>query len=203
LGSSPEAQIVVRDGVASIFPIAGTYPRTGNDSLDRERAEKLLEDPKENTEHTMLVDLARNDLSKHCSDVHVAKYREVQYFSHVIHLVSEVKGTLRPGATATKITCDTFPAGTLSGAPKLMAMSLIDRYEPLARGFYGGCVGFLGFNGDAVFGITIRSFMSQAGTLFFQAGMGIVHDSNPASEVQEGHAKLRALRAAMDRAERM
>jgi anthranilate synthase component 1 len=201
LGSSPEAQIVVRDGQASVFPIAGTYPRSGDDTLDREQAEKLLEDPKENAEHSMLVDLGRNDLSKHCSGVRVAKYREVQYFSHVIHLVSEVTGRLASGVSAARIMCDSFPAGTLSGAPKHMAMTLIDRYEPSSRGFYGGCVGFLGFNGDAVFGIVIRSFMSQKGTLFYQAGMGITHGSVPESEVKEGHAKMGALRAALQRAE--
>lgn len=199
-GSSPEAQISVSDGKAAIYPLAGTYPRTGNDEADKERAEQLLEDPKENAEHCMLVDLARNDLSRHCRDVHVERFREVQYFSHLIHLVSKVVGTLPEGSSTVQVVSDTFPAGTLSGAPKHRAMQLIDTYEPHSRGQYGGCVGFLGFNGDAVLGICIRSFLSIQNTLVYQGGGGVVHDSIPEVELNEVKAKLGALRAAIEKA---
>jgi anthranilate synthase component 1 len=201
LGSSPEAQIVIRDGEAAIFPIAGTYPRTGNDEHDRIRAQQLLEDPKENAEHCMLVDLARNDLSRHCKNVRVTKYRETQFFSHVIHLVSQVMGTLTDPKSACQIVSDTFPAGTLSGAPKHRAMQILDQNEPVRRGHYGGCLGLLGFNGDVVLGIMIRSFLSIQDTLVYQAGMGVVHDSIPESELNEAHAKLAALRAAIRKAQ--
>lgn len=199
-GSSPEAQISITDKRAAIFPIAGTYARTGNDAADRAKAEKLLEDPKENAEHCMLVDLARNDLSRHCRNVHVERYREAQYFSHLIHLVSKVVGSLPDEASTIQVVCDTFPAGTLSGAPKHRAMQIIDANEPHLRGHYGGCVGFLGFNGDAVLGIIIRSFLSKNQTLVYQAGMGVVHDSVPEQELEEAHVKLRALRAAIEQA---
>jgi anthranilate synthase component 1 len=199
-GSSPEAQISVSDGAAAIYPLAGTYPRTGNDEADKERAEQLLEDPKENAEHCMLVDLARNDLSRHCRGVHVERFRETQYFSHLIHLVSKVVGRLPEGASTVQVVSDTFPAGTLSGAPKHRAMQLIDTYEPHSRGQYGGCVGFLGFNGDAVLGICIRSFLSIRNTLVYQGGGGVVHDSVPETELREVQAKLGALRAAIEKA---
>lgn len=199
-GSSPEAQISLTAGKASIFPLAGTYARTGDDVGDREKAEQLMADPKENAEHCMLVDLARNDLSRHCSDVRVERFREAQYFSHLIHLVSKVTGNLAPNTSAVQVVCDTFPAGTLSGAPKHRAMQILDQNEPHGRGHYGGCVGFLGFNGDAVLGIIIRSFLSINQRLIYQAGMGVVHDSIPQSEVEEAHTKLRALRAAIQRA---
>jgi anthranilate synthase component 1 len=200
-GSSPEAQIVIRDGEAAIFPIAGTYPRTGDDELDRIRAQQLLEDPKENAEHCMLVDLARNDLSRHCRNVRVPKYRETQFFSHVIHLVSTVTGSLTDSNSTCQVVGDTFPLGTLSGAPKHRAMQILDLNEPVRRGHYGGCVGLLGFNGDAVLGIMIRSFLSIRDTLVYQAGMGVVHDSIPESELNEAHAKLAALRAALQKAQ--
>lgn len=202
-GSSPEAQIVVQNQVAGIYPIAGTAFRTGDDTQDRVKVERLLEDPKENAEHSMLVDLARNDLSRHCKDVHVSEFRDVQYFSHVIHLVSKVQGTLPGAGLAPHIMSDTFPAGTLSGAPKHRAMQILDANEKIRRGHYGGCVGFFGFNGDAVFAIMIRSFLSAKNTLVYQAGMGVVHDSNPETEVEEVNAKLRALRLAMKRAEEL
>lgn len=202
-GSSPEAQIVVQNQVAGIYPIAGTAFRTGDDTQDRVKVERLLEDPKENAEHCMLVDLARNDLSRHCKDVHVSEFRDVQYFSHVIHLVSKVQGTLPTPGLAPHIMSDTFPAGTLSGAPKHRAMQILDQNEKIRRGHYGGCVGFFGFNGDAVFAIMIRSFLSTKNTLVYQAGMGVVHDSNPETEVEEVNAKLRALRLAMKRAEEL
>jgi anthranilate synthase component 1 len=147
-----------------------------------------------------LVDLARNDLSRHCSGVHVERFREPQYFSHLIHLVSKVTGELTHGTSPVQVVCDTFPAGTLSGAPKHRAMQILDENEPHGRGHYGGCVGFLGFNGDAILGIIIRSFLSINQRLIYQAGMGIVHDSIPQSEVDEAHTKLRALRLAIQRA---
>ncbi len=198
LGSSPEAQILVEDGRADIRPIAGTYRRSGDEQRDLALAEKLKLDPKENAEHVMLVDLARNDLSKHCNDVRVDVYREVQTYSHVIHLVSKVSGMLSPDAEALAILADTFPAGTLTGAPKYKAMELIDRYERGARGFYGGAVGFLGFEGECVHAIMIRSMLSRSGTLYYQAGGGVVADSDVASEVAEVKGKLAALTAAID-----
>jgi anthranilate synthase component 1 len=202
LGSSPEAQISITDGTAGIFPIAGTYARSGDDEADRNKAARLREDPKENAEHCMLVDLARNDLSRHCSGVHVSAYRETHFYSHLIHLVSKVIGTLpdRSFRTAIQVLCDTFPVGTLSGAPKHRAMQLIDRIEPHGRGHYGGCIGCIGFNGDVVMGILIRSFLSIGDTLAYQAGMGVVFDSIPESELAEVHTKLGALRAAIKKA---
>lgn len=201
MGSSPEAQIIIKSGRAEIHPIAGTFRRTGHDATDAERAAELQKDPKENAEHVMLVDLARNDLSRHCRNVNVDVYKEVQYYSHVIHLVSKVSGTLQAAKDGTQdsisIVADTFPAGTLSGAPKYMAMTLIDRYERGARGFYGGAVGFIDFNGDVNQAIMIRSMMSKNNTLTYQAGMGFVADSIPESELQEVHNKLGALRKAI------
>jgi anthranilate synthase component 1 len=196
-GSSPEAQIVVQDGTASVFPIAGTYPRSGDDELDRTRAQQLLDDPKENSEHCMLVDLARNDLSRHCTQVSVKRYRETHFFSHVIHLVSAVAGTLKPGASTAQIISSTFPAGTLSGSPKHRALQILDQNEPTRRGHYGGCIGMFGFNGDAVLGIMIRSFLSMHETLLYQVGMGVVHDSDPRREIEETNAKIGALRKAL------
>ena len=200
-GSSPEAQMVIRNGKASIFPIAGTFRRTGNDDLDAELARKLGSDPKENSEHVMLVDLARNDLSRNGIDVVVDKFKEVQYYSHVIHLVSKVTGNLEKGTPAIKIVADTFPAGTLTGAPKHMAMRLIHNYEKTRRGYYGGAIGFMGFNGDFNHAIMIRSFFSQGNTLYYQAGAGVVAKSVPEKELEEVSHKLEALRKAMDEAE--
>lgn len=203
-GSSPEAQIGIKNGTeASIFPIAGTLPRRADRSNDAELAEELLKDPKENAEHVMLVDLARNDLSKHCSNVTVDVYREVQFYSHVIHLVSKVSGKLLPGASPVNVLADTFPAGTLSGAPKYKAMELIDRYEKGNRGIYGGCVGFISSKGDIVHAIVIRSFLSKGGNLYYQAGGGVVFDSNPQSELAEVKNKLGALKQAIVEAARM
>ena len=200
-GSSPEAQMVIKDKVAEIHPIAGTFKRTGNVERDIESAKALSEDPKENAEHTMLVDLARNDLSKNTTNVHVEKYKEVQYFSHVIHLTSVVKGTLKKGVKPYQIFADTFPAGTLSGAPKYRALELIDDMEPTSRGFYGGGIGMLGFNGDINHAIMIRSFLSYEGKLYYQAGAGIVIDSNEENELQEVNNKLAALKKALLMAE--
>lgn len=199
-GSSPEAQLVVNSGKARINPIAGTFKRTGNDEHDRILAEKLKSDPKETAEHVMLVDLARNDLSKFASDVKVDKYQQVHYYSHVIHLVSEVRGNLPNGIDPLQLLAETFPAGTLSGAPKYKAIELIAGNEPHARGYYGGCAGWIGFNGDINTTITIRTFLSKQNTLHFQAGAGVVAASVPESELQEVNNKLGALRTAIEKA---
>ena len=200
-GSSPEAQIVIRNRKASIYPIAGTFRRTGDDKADAKLAQKLLDDPKENAEHVMLVDLARNDLSRDANNVQVESYREVQFFSHVIHLVSKVTGDLLPQKNTIRMVADTFPAGTLSGAPKHKALQLINRYEKNQRGIYGGCIGFLGFNGDFNHAIIIRSFLSKDNKLFYQAGAGIVDKSDDENERQEVFNKLAALHKAIDLAE--
>lgn len=202
-GSSPEAQIVIKNGEATIYPIAGTFRRTGNDQSDAELAKKLYEDPKEDSEHVMLVDLARNDLSKSSDAVKVETYKEIQYYSHVIHLVSKVSGKLKQAASPLEMVGSTFPAGTLSGAPKHMAMQLIDKYEGVKRGYYGGAIGYLGLNGDFNHAIMIRSFLSQSNTLFYQAGAGIVAKSNPESEVQEVYNKLAALKSALELAQQI
>lgn len=199
MGSSPEAQIKIEDKQAIINPIAGTFRRTGDDEKDRELAKELANDPKENAEHVMLVDLARNDLSKHATNVTVETYKEVQFFSHVIHLVSTVTGTIT--GNPIEIVGDTFPAGTLSGAPKYKAMELIDRYENQTRGFYGGCVGFIGLNGNVNQAIAIRSFVSKNNTLYYQAGAGIVINSKEENELQEVNNKLAALKKALVLAE--
>jgi anthranilate synthase component 1 len=201
MGSSPEAQLVIQNDKAVLHPIAGTYKRTGDDEIDERETEKLLKDAKENSEHVMLVDLARNDLSRLCDDVQVAHYREVQYYSHVIHLVSEVTGKVRADSNPFELLAKTFPAGTLSGAPKFKAMKLIDAYEPTARSYYGGCIGFMGFNGSCNHAIMIRTFLSKNNTLIYQAGAGIVVQSNPPSELQEVNNKLGALKKAIEMAE--
>lgn len=188
---------------AYIDPIAGTTKRTGNAEQDRRNAEYLRNDPKENAEHVMLVDLARNDLSRNCHDVHVEFYKDMQFYSHVIHLVSRVSGTLDDGADPIKAFIDTFPAGTLSGAPKVRAMQLISEYEPHNRGAYGGCIGFIGFDRSLNQAITIRTFVSRNGELWFQAGGGIVAKSNEDYELQEVNNKLGALRKAISMAEKM
>lgn len=200
-GSSPEAQIVIKGNEAEIHPIAGTFKRTGDEAADAAAAEALSADPKENAEHTMLVDLARNDLSKNTTNVHVEKYKEVQYFSHVIHLTSVVKGSLKNDVHPYQIFADTFPAGTLSGAPKFRALELIDSLEPTKRGFYGGGIGMLGFEGEINHAIMIRSFLSYEGKLHYQAGAGIVIDSVEESELQEVNNKLAALKKALTLAE--
>ncbi len=197
-GSSPEAQITINDSKASIHPIAGTFKRTGNDKLDREAAIELSKDPKENAEHTMLVDLARNDLSRNAKGTHVETYKEIQFYSHVIHLVSKVSGYLEKNANPIQIVADTFPAGTLSGAPKYKAMQLIDKIEGNNRGFYGGCIGYLGLNGDVNQAILIRSFMSKNNKLFYRAGAGVVDQSVEESELKEVDNKIGALRAALN-----
>jgi anthranilate synthase component 1 len=201
MGSSPEAQITVKKGIASINPIAGTFKRTGDDLADKLLAEKLSTDPKENAEHVMLVDLARNDLSRSANNVVLEKFREIQFFSHVIHLVSKVSGQLMDNKEALKIYADTFPAGTLSGAPKYRAMQLIDEIEGQSRGFYGGSIGFIGLDGDMNKAILIRSFLSKQNTLHYQAGAGVVDKSVPENELKEVDNKIGALRAAIKLAE--
>ncbi len=196
-GSSPEAQIQVKGREAAIFPIAGTFRRSGNEKDDLVLANKLMADEKENAEHVMLVDLARNDLSRDSEDVTVKVFKEVQYYSHVIHLVSKVTGRLREGVSSLRLVADTFPAGTLSGAPKHKAMGIINACENINRGFYGGAIGFIGFNGDVNLAITIRTFLSKDNELVYQAGAGIVAKSSPQSELQEVNNKLDALRRAM------
>ena len=200
-GSSPEAQLVVKDGKAEIHPIAGTYKRTGNDEKDAELAKKLAQDDKEISEHVMLVDLARNDLSRNGKLVNVENYREVQYFSHVIHLVSKVTGIKKPSVSTLKIVADTFPAGTLSGAPKHKAMQLIEKYEKTSRGYYGGAIGFMDFKGNFNHAIMIRTFLSKNHQLHYQAGAGLVAASNANDELQETYNKLGALTKALEIAE--
>ncbi len=199
-GSSPEAQITIKNNQATIYPIAGTFKRTGNDLLDAELAENLKKDAKENAEHVMLVDLARNDLSRHCDQVEVRSFKEIQYYSHLIHMVSKVTGQLQDSVDPFDVVGDTYPAGTLSGAPKYMAMQLIDRFEKQKRGFYSGAIGYMGFNGDFNHAIMIRSFMSQNNVLHYQAGAGIVADSDPESELNEVNNKIMALRKALEMA---
>ncbi|MES2645647.1 MAG: anthranilate synthase component I family protein [Bacteroidota bacterium] len=196
-GSSPESQLIIDKGKAIVHPIAGTFKRTGNDEEDKNRAAALLLDAKENAEHVMLVDLARNDLSRHASDVTVSSYRKVHFYSHVIHLVSEVTGTVNKEAHAFDIMSDTFPAGTLSGAPKFKAMQLINNYEPDSRGYYGGAIGMLALDGNFNHAIMIRTFLSKNNTLFYQAGAGVVARSEPESELQEVNNKLGALKKAI------
>lgn len=202
-GSSPEAQIVLKNGKAEIHPIAGTFRRTGNDKADSELASKLMEDPKEDSEHVMLVDLARNDLSRSCDNVEVETYKEVQYYSHVIHLVSKVTGDIKRDASFMDIVAETFPAGTLSGAPKIRAMEIIQENEKTPRGFYGGAVGFMDFGGNFNHAIMIRSFMSKNNLLKFQAGAGVVAQSKPENELQEVYNKVSALEHAIKQAEQL
>lgn len=202
-GSSPETHCRIENRKAYIDPIAGTTRRTGDAEADRRGAEYLRNDPKENAEHVMLVDLARNDLSRNCHNVKVDFYKDLQYYSHVIHLVSRVSGELDEGADPVKAFIDTFPAGTLSGAPKVRAMQLINQYEPHNRGAYGGCIGYIGLNGNLNQAITIRTFVARNGELWFQAGGGIVAKSNEDYELQEVNNKLGALRRAIAMAEQM
>ncbi len=200
-GSSPEAHLKIQNGKAVINPIAGTFRRSGNDESDKLMAQKLSADVKENAEHTMLVDLARNDLSRHSMNVKVETYREVQFYSHVIHLVSSVSGELTKGSTMTDMMTSTFPAGTLTGAPKFRAIQLIDKYEKQKRGYYGGAIGFMDLNGNFNHAIMIRTFLSKGNILYYQAGAGIVAVSDEESELQEVNNKIGALREAIKMAE--
>ncbi len=202
-GSSPEAQITIKNETANIYPIAGTFKRTGNDAEDAALAQVLENDPKESAEHVMLVDLARNDLSRHCKQVEIKSFKEVQYYSHLIHLVSKVSGKLQNNVTAFKVVADTYPAGTLSGAPKYRAMQLIDKYEGLARTFYGGAIGYMGFDEEFNHAIMIRTFMSKNNELYYRAGAGIVADSIAINELNEVNNKIAALRKAIKMAEKI
>lgn len=203
-GSSPETHCRIDGDRAYIDPIAGTTRRTGDPAEDRRHAEFLRNDAKENAEHVMLVDLARNDLSRNCQDVKVDFFKDMQFYSHVIHLVSRVSGRLlQPHSPSAKIRAffDTFPAGTLSGAPKVRAMQIISVLEPHNRGAYGGCIGFIGLDGDLNQAIVIRTFVSRNGELWFQAGSGVVAKSNDEYELQECNNKLGALTRAIKEAE--
>jgi anthranilate synthase component I len=202
-GSSPEAQLQVKGDKAHIYPIAGTFRRSGNDQEDAQLASKLAADEKENAEHVMLVDLARNDMSRNAEHVTVEVFKEIQFYSHVIHLVSKVTGKVKDDSSVVRMAADTFPAGTLSGAPKHMAMTLISKYENINRGFYGGAIGFLGFDGTFNHAIMIRTFLSQDNKLVYQAGAGIVAKSKAESELQEVNNKLTALRKAVLMAEKI
>ena len=202
-GSSPETHCGISKGKAYIDPIAGTFARTGDDEKDKQLAKELLHDPKENAEHVMLVDLARNDLSRNVKNIRLGFYKEVFFYSHVIHLVSRVIGDVPSGSNSIKIFADTFPAGTLSGAPKVRAMELIRDIEPHCREAYGGCIGYIGLNGELKQAITIRSFISKNNVLYYQAGAGVVFQSNETSELQEVNNKLGALKKAIDTAEKI
>ena len=202
-GSSPEAQIRISNKEALINPIAGTFKRTGDKKLDQQLGLKLLEDKKESAEHSMLVDLARNDLNRNCTEVEVSEYKSIKLFSHVIHIASTVKGKLNNVADGMQILADTFPAGTLSGAPKVKAIQLLSEIEKYPRGFYGGSIGFVDFNGDINQAIIIRSFLAKNNEIFYQAGAGVVYKSNPDSELQEVTNKLAALRKALVEAEKL
>ena len=198
LGSSPESQVIIQNGKAVVHPIAGTFKRTGDDEQDKALAVKLQGDAKENAEHVMLVDLARNDLSRMCTEVEVTQYKKIQYYSHVIHMVSEVVGKVPAATNPFKLLAVSFPAGTLSGAPKFKAMQLRDNYEPTPRSYYGGAIGFIGFDGSCNHAIMIRTFLSKDNTLTSQAGAGITIQSNPESELQEVNNKLNALKQAIE-----
>ena len=202
-GSSPESQLQVNKGLAHINPIAGTVLRGVDSAEDEKRAIQLKNDPKEISEHVMLVDLARNDLSKNSEKVIVDTYAEIQYFSHVIHMVSKVSGQLFSEKSGLDIYADTFPAGTLSGAPKYRALQIIDENETISRNFYGGAIGFFGFDGSVNHAIIIRSILSKNNTLTYQAGAGIVADSSPEGELQEVNNKVAALRKAILKAENL
>lgn len=202
-GSSPEAQLIIQNNVSEIHPIAGTYKRTGNDEDDIIKAKALLNDPKEVAEHNMLVDLARNDLSKYCSEVELKISKQTQFYSHVIHLVSKVIGRKKSSFHPFEVLLGTFPAGTLSGAPKYRALQLIDAYEDQSREFYGGCIGFISHDNQLNHAIMIRTFLSKDNTLHYQAGAGIVVSSNEESELQEINHKVSALNKAIKQAEKL
>ncbi len=203
IGSSPESQLIIKDQKAVIHPIAGTFRRTGSIEKDLKSAEELRKDAKENAEHTMLVDLARNDLSILGKNTQVSKLKEIQFFSHVIHMVSEVTTEVQDHQNPYEMIATTFPQGTLSGAPKYRAMQLIDDYEKTSRGYYGGCIGFVGFDGSCNQAIMIRTFLSKSNTLYYQAGAGIVAKSTAENELQEVNNKLSALKSAVEKAEKL
>ncbi len=203
MGSSPEAHLIIKGWQAEIHPIAGTVLRTGDNETDHAAALQLVADPKENAEHNMLVDLARNDLARHCRNVRVSRNKVIQYFSHVIHLVSKVVADKPPAVSSFRVFADTFPAGTLTGAPKHKAIELIHTYEPQPRGFYGGAIGYMSFSGDMNMAITIRTVMAKDNNLYYQAGAGIVIDSQEEKELLEVQNKLAAILAAIKMAEEL
>jgi len=203
MGSSPESQLIIDKNKAIVHPIAGTFKRSGNHEIDEQLAEQLLADPKENAEHVMLVDLARNDLSRYADNVQVTSYKKIHFYSHVIHMVSEVTGTPKPGTSPFQLLAATFPAGTLSGAPKVRAMQLINEFEPTPRSYYGGAIGVIGFDGQLNHAIMIRSFLSKENTLYYQAGAGVVNASVAENELQEVNNKLNALKTAIQVAEKI
>jgi anthranilate synthase component 1 len=198
-GTSPEAQVKVTNGLAEIHPIAGTVKRSKDIDKDLKSTRELQANPKENAEHVMLVDLARNDLNRTCKNVKVTDYKKIQNFSHVIHMVSKVTGEV-VGDDSLKTFAQSFPAGTLSGAPKYRAMELIQDYETDNRGFYGGAIGQICPNGDLNMAIIIRSCLSQNNTLNYQAGAGVVLDSIPELELKEVDNKIKAVRTAIQMA---
>ena len=203
MGSSPEAHLIIKGGQAEIHPIAGTVMRSGDNETDHAAALQLAADPKENAEHNMLVDLARNDLAHHCRNVRVSRNKVIQYFSHVIHLVSKVVADKPRQVSPFRVFADTFPAGTLTGAPKHKAIELIHAYEPQPRDFYGGAIGYMSFDGDMNMAITIRTVMAKDSNLYYQAGAGIVIDSQEENELREVQNKLAAIRAAIKMAEEL
>jgi anthranilate synthase component 1 len=203
MGSSPESQLIIKNGKAIVHPIAGTFKRTGDDDMDKQLAIELEQDEKENAEHVMLVDLARNDLSRVCSKVEVSSFKKIHFYSHVIHMVSEVQGILNENQNAFEVLGSSFPAGTLSGAPKYKAMQLIDKFETTARSFYGGAIGFMGFDGSCNHAIMIRSFLSKNNQLSYQAGAGVVAASKPGMELKEVENKLGALKNAIELAQQI
>jgi anthranilate synthase component 1 len=203
VGSSPEALVTVKDGEAVVHPIAGTRPRGATPEEDAALGSELLADPKERSEHVMLVDLGRNDLGRVCSPgtVEVVDFMSVERYSHVMHIVSTVIGQVAPGRTAFDVLTATFPAGTLSGAPKVRAMEIIESLEPVRRNLYGGCVGYLGASGDMDMAIAIRTAVLHAGRAVVQAGAGLVADSDPATEHAECENKAAAVLRAIAAAE--
>jgi anthranilate synthase component 1 len=200
IGSSPEMQLKTENNKAILNPIAGTFKRTGEDTQDKKLAEELLNDVKEHSEHVMLVDLARNDLGKNTENVQVDKYKEVQFYSHVLHIVSSVTGEMRNINDLVTVLVDSFPAGTLTGAPKYIAMQLIDEYEPEKRGYYGGAIGFISPSGKSNHAIMIRTLLSKDNSLYYQAGAGIINESEPEGELEEVENKLAAIRSAVKKA---
>jgi len=203
IGASPEMMVRLEDGTATVRPIAGTRPRGSNDAEDQALADELLADEKERAEHVMLVDLGRNDLGRVCAygSVRVPEMMFIERYSHVMHIVSQVQGTLRPGMNAYSLLRATFPAGTLSGAPKVRAMEIIEELEGPRRGPYGGAVGYFSFDGSMDTCITIRTMLMRGDTVYFQSGAGIVADSDPAREYEETVNKARAVATAITRAE--
>jgi anthranilate synthase component 1 len=203
VGSSPEILVTVEDGTVTVRPIAGTRPRGETPAEDARLAAELLADQKERAEHIMLVDLGRNDIGRVCEygSVNVDELMVIERYSHVMHIVSNVSGRLAAGKDVYDVTRACFPAGTLTGAPKVRAMQIIEELEPTRRGLYGGAVGYYSFNGDIDFAIAIRTMLVDGDTAYVQAGAGVVADSVPEMEYRECCNKARALMAAIEMAE--